>query len=155
VRELLIKESSTPGTTVKAARDLGLSFDRSGILQLDKERLAARLQDNFTEVAQMFTANVSNQSIYSPVAGGVAGDAFKKLDAMMRTTGIVQQQTTSAQEQVKRYKADLEKLEDQMKKLLERYTQQFATMESVVGSSNSMRESLKGTFEGLANAYKR
>lgn len=155
VRELLIAESSSPGTVVKAARDVGLSFDRYGILQLDKERLAARLQDNFAEVAQMFTANVSNQSIYSPAAGGVAGDAFKKLDAMMRTTGIVQQQTTSAQEQVKRYKADLEKLEDQMKKLLERYTQQFATMESVVGSSNSLRDSLKGTFEGLANAYKR
>jgi len=73
----------------------------------------------------------------------------------MRTAGVVTQQTTSAQEQVKRHKADLEKLEDQMKKLLERYTQQFATMESVVGSSNSLRDSLKGTFEGLANAYKR
>lgn len=155
VRELLIAQSSSPGTAVKAARDVGLSFDRAGILQLDKERLATQLKDNFAEVAQMFTANVSNQSIFSPVAGGVAGDAFKRLDAMMRTTGIVQQQTTSAKAQVERFKADLEKLEDQMKKLLERYTQQFATMESVVGNSNSLRESLKGTFEGLANAYRR
>jgi len=28
-------------------------------------------------------------------------------------------------------------------------------MESIVGSSTSLRESLKGTFEGLANAYKK
>jgi flagellar hook-associated protein 2 len=153
VRSMLITESSSPGTTVKAARDVGLSFDRDGVLQLDKTRLTARMQDNFAEVAQMFTANVSNQSIYSPVAGGVAGDAVKKLDAMMRTAGVVTQQTTSAQSQVNRYKADLEKLEDQMQKLLERYTRQFASMESIVGNSNSLRESLKGTFEGLAKAY--
>jgi flagellar hook-associated protein 2 len=155
VRSLLISDSSAPGTTIQAARDIGLSFDRDGILQLDKTQLDSGLKNYFSEVAQVFTANVSNQSIYSTAAGGIAGDAVKTLDAMMRTAGVVTQQTTSAQEQVKRYKADLEKLEDQMKKLLERYTQQFATMESVVGSSNSLRDSLKGTFEGLANAYKR
>ncbi|MFM8541980.1 MAG: flagellar filament capping protein FliD, partial [Chakrabartia sp.] len=154
VRSMLISESSTPGTTVKAARDLGLSFDRAGVLQLDQEKLGSRLQDHFAEVAQMFTANVSNQSIYSPAAGGVAGDAVKKLDAMMRSTGTVQQQTNSAKEQVKRHQADLEKLEDKMKNLLERYVQQFASMETIVGNSNSLRDSLKGTFEGLANAYK-
>ncbi len=154
VRTLLITESSAAGTVVKAARDVGLSFDRDGVLQFDKDKLAAQLKDNFAEVAQMFTANVSNQSTYSPAAGGVAGDAVKKLDAMMRVTGSVQQQTDSARNQVKRYQADLEKLEEQMKKLLERYTQQFASMESVVGNSNRLRESLKGTFEGLANAYK-
>ncbi len=154
VRSLLIAESSSPGTVVKAVRDVGLSFDRTGMLQLDKDKLAARLKDNFAEVAQMFTANANNQSVFSTASGGVAGDAVKKLDAMMRSTGAVALQTTSAKDQVKRYKADLEKLEEQMKKLLERYTQQFASMESIVGSSTSLRESLKGTFDGLANAYK-
>lgn len=153
VRTLLTSESSSPGTVVKAVRDIGLSFDRAGVLQLDKTKLATRLENNFAEVAQMFTANASNQSVFSTAVGGVAGDAVKKLDAMMRSTGVVAQQTTSAQDQVKRYKADLEKLEEQMTKLLERYMQQFASMESIVGNSNSLRESLKGTFEGLANAY--
>jgi len=123
------------------------------VLQLDKDKLTSGLQNYFSEVAQVFTANVSNQSIYSPAAGGIAGDAVKALDAMMRTTGVVTQRTTSAQDQVKRHKADLEKLEAQMEKLLARYVQQFASMESIVGNSNSLRESLKGTFEGLANAY--
>jgi flagellar hook-associated protein 2 len=155
VRSLLTNESSSPGTVIKAVRDIGLSFDRFGILQFDKEILATQLKNNFADVAQMFTANANNQNIYSPAAGGIAGDAFKKLDSMMRATGVIAQQTSSAQAQAKRYKADLEKLEDQMKKLLERYTKQFATMESVVGNSNSLRESLKSTFDGLANAYKR
>ncbi len=154
VRSLLTSTSSSPGTVVKAARDLGLSFDRAGVLQLDKDKLTSRLNDNFAEVAQMFTANANNQSVYSTADGGVAGDAVKKLDAMMRSTGAIALQTTSAKDQIKRHQGDLEKLEDQMKKLLERYLQQFASMESIVGNSNSLRESLKGTFEGLANAYK-
>lgn len=153
VRTMLIADSSSPGTTLTAARDVGLSFDRNGVLQLDKDILTTQLQNNFAQVAQMFTANVSNQSIYSVSAGGIAGDAFKAIDAMMRTAGAVTQQTSSAQDQVKRYQADLEKLEAQMQKLLARYTTQFASMESIVGNSSRLREGLKGTFEGLANAY--
>jgi len=30
---------------------------------------------------------------------------------------------------------------------------QFSVMESIVGSSNSLRTSLKGTFEGMMAAY--
>jgi flagellar hook-associated protein 2 len=155
VRGMLTATSSTPGTTVKAPRDVGLTFDRNGVLQFDKDKLAAQLQSNFDEVAQMFSANTNNQSVFSVAPGGVAGDAFIKLDKLMRTNGLIAQQSNNASQQVDRFKADLEKLEDQMKKLLERYTRQFSAMESVVGSSNSLRESLKGTFEGMANAYKK
>ncbi len=155
VRGMLTATSSTPGTTVKAPRDVGLTFDRNGVLQFDKDKLAAQLQSNFDEVAQMFSANTNNQSVFSVAPGGVAGDAFINLDKLMRTNGLIAQQTNNASQQVDRFKADLEKLEDQMEKLLERYMRQFSAMESIVGSSNSLRESLKGTFEGMANAYKK
>jgi flagellar hook-associated protein 2 len=155
VRGMLTATSSTPGSTVKAPRDVGLTFDRNGVLQFDKDKLAAQLQSNFDEVAQMFSANTNNQSVFSVAPGGVAGDAFIKLDKLMRTNGLIAQQSNNASQQVDRFKADLEKLEDQMQKLLDRYTRQFSAMESIVGSSNSLRESLKGTFEGMANAYKK
>jgi flagellar hook-associated protein 2 len=154
VRGMLTATSSTPGTTVKAPRDVGLTFDRNGVLQFDKDKLATQLQSNFDEVAQMFSANTNNQSVFSVAPGGVAGDSVNKLDKLMRSTGLIAQQTDNATKQVDRFKADLERLEDQMQKLLDRYTRQFSAMESIVGSSNSLRESLKGTFEGMANAYK-
>lgn len=153
VRSMLTADSSTPGTVVKAPRDVGLSFDRNGVLQFDKDKLATRLQSNFDEVARMFSADTNNQSTFSAAPGGVAGDAFNKLDVMMRSSGLIAQQSDNAGKQVERFKADLERLEDQMQKLLERYTRQFSAMESIVGNSNSLRESLKGTFEGMANAY--
>ena len=154
VRGLLTATSSTPGTTVTAPRDVGLTFDRNGVLQFDKDKLATHLQSNFDEVAQMFSANTNNQSEFSTAVGGVAGDANKKLSALLRSTGVIEQQSQSAKLATDKYKIDLEKLEEQMQKLLERYTRQFSAMESIVGNSNSLRESLKGTFEGLANAYK-
>jgi flagellar hook-associated protein 2 len=154
VREMLTATSSTPGSTIQAPRDVGLTFDRNGVLQLDTDKLAAALQNNFDEVAQMFSANTNNQSTFSAAPAGVAGDAVKKLDAMLRSTGLIAQQTDNANRQVDQFKVQLERLEEQMQKLLDRYMRQFAAMESIVGSSNSLRESLKGTFEGMANAYK-
>jgi flagellar hook-associated protein 2 len=155
VREMLTANSSTPGTTIRAPRDVGLSFDRNGALQLDKDKLALALQNNFDEVAQLFSANTNNQSTFSAAPAGVAGDAVRKLDGMLRSTGLIAQQTENANRQVDQFKVQLERLEDQMQKLLDRYMRQFAAMESIVGSSNSLRDSLKGTFEGLANAYKK
>ena len=155
VRSMLTSTSSTPGSTVTAPGDVGLSFDRYGVLQFDQDKLATQLQSNFDEVAEMFSANTNNQSEFSTLPGGVAGDAVNKLDKLMRSTGLIAQQSSNATKQVDRFKADLEKLEDQMQKLLDRYMRQFSAMESIVGSSTSLRESLKGTFEGLANAYKK
>jgi flagellar hook-associated protein 2 len=155
VRAMLTADSSTPGTNVTAPRDVGLSFDRYGVLQFDADKLATQLQSNFDDVAMMFSAGTNNQSVYSTLDGGVAGDAIQALDVMMRSTGLIDQQSANATSQVERFKADLEKLEEQMEKLLERYMRQFSAMESIVGSSNSLRESLKGTFEGMANAYKK
>ena len=40
-----------------------------------------------------------------------------------------------------------------MTALLARYTQQFSLMESLVGQTNSMRESLKSSFEGMMAMY--
>jgi flagellar hook-associated protein 2 len=73
----------------------------------------------------------------------------------MRSTGQIVLQSQNATKQVERLKTDLVKLEDQMQKLLNRYIRQFSAMESIVGNTNSLRESLKGTFEGLSQAYKK
>jgi flagellar hook-associated protein 2 len=155
VREMLTATSSTPGNTIRAPRDVGLSFDRNGVLQLDRDRLATALQNNFDEVAQMFSANTNNQSLFSAAPGGVAGDAVRRLDGMLRSTGLLAQQTQNVNQQIEQLQVQLVRLEDQMQRLLERYIKQFTAMESIVGSSNSLRESLTGTFEGLANMYKK
>jgi flagellar hook-associated protein 2 len=155
VRELLTANSSTPGTTIKAPRDVGLSIDRNGVLQLDEARLDSALQNNFDEVMRMFSAGSNNKSVYSPAPAGTAGRAVRVLDEMMRSTGLVAKQTESYNSKIEQHQAELDKLQSRMDKLLERYMTQFSLMENIVGNSNSLRTSLTSSFEGMMNAYKR
>uniref|UniRef100_UPI00261D11B1 flagellar filament capping protein FliD n=1 Tax=uncultured Limnohabitans sp. TaxID=768543 RepID=UPI00261D11B1 len=152
VRGMITSNSSTPGTTIKAARDVGLSIDRFGKLTLDETKLDTALQNNFGEVSTMFSAG-NNQSIYSPAAAGLAGSAINSIEKMLLSTGLIDTQSKSATTQIAKYKDEMTALDDRMEKLMTRYMSQFSVMESIVGNSNSMRESLKGTFEGMAKAY--
>jgi flagellar hook-associated protein 2 len=154
IRSLVTATSSTPGSTIRAARDVGLSMDRNGKLTLDSTQLDKALASNFDEVVTMFSANTNNQSTFSNSPGGLAGDAIKTLDRMLRSTGQIELQNKGAAAQIERYKSQLSALESRMEKLLERYTRQFTAMESIVGNSNSTRDNLKGSFDGMMNAYR-
>ena len=154
VRAMITDTSSTPGTNVKAARNVGLSIDRNGQLNLDEAKLDTALQDNFNEVSTLFSAGTNNKSIYSPAPAGIAGDAIRKIEKMLLSTGAIDTKTRTNTSKIETYKKELEVLELRMEKLLERYMSQFSMMESIVGNSTSTREGLKGTFENMSNAYK-
>lgn len=147
VRELVTGTSRSPGATIQAARNVGLSIDREGKMVLDEIKLDKALASNFSEVVQMFTANVNDQSIYSDAPGGVAGDAVKAIDKLVRATGTIAAQTENANTDIKRHQADLTRLKEQMDSLLARYTRQFAAMDSLVGDATATRASLKSTFD--------
>ena len=153
VRGMITGTSSTPGTTIQAARDVGLSLDRFGKLTLDEAKLDNALQDNFTEVSTMFSADTNNQSIYSPAPAGLAGEAINSIEKMLLSTGLIDTQSKSATTQIAKYKEEMTVLENRMEKLMTRYMNQFSIMESIVGNSNSMRSSLKGTFESMLKSY--
>ena len=138
---------------VYAARHIGLSFDRTGKLTLDETKLDSALSTSFDQVVTMLTANKNDQSLYSPAPGGLAGDAVKNIDKMLRSTGIIDAQTKSATKKIEQYKKDLTQLEARMSTLLERYTEQFTVMESIVGESTSTRAGLTNSFKGLMAMY--
>lgn len=153
VRAMVTDNSSTPGSNIKAARDVGMSIDRYGKLSLDDGKLDAALQNNFGEVSTLFSAGTNNQSIYSPAPAGLAGDAINKIEKMLLSTGIIETQSTNATTKIEKYKEELVTLEARMEKLLNRYMSQFSVMESIVGNSNSTREGLTSTFKGMMAAY--
>jgi flagellar capping protein FliD len=62
-------------------------------------------------------------------------------------------QSNTADKQNTQYKADLEKLQKRMDTLLQRYTKQFAAMDSMVGQINSQKTSLKSSFDGMMASY--
>jgi flagellar hook-associated protein 2 len=139
---------------VNAARHIGISFDRTGKLTLDETKLDSALTSNFDQVVTMLTANKNDQSIYDVnTPGGLAGDAVKNIERMLRSSGDLDTQTKSATGKIEQYKKELTQLEGRMAALLERYTQQFSVMESIVGESNSTRSNLTNSFKGLMAMY--
>ncbi len=154
VRGMIMANSSTPGGDIKAARDIGLSFDRNGKLTLDEVRLDRALDKNYEQVVRMMSADSSNKSLFSTAPAGLAGDLVVSLDRLTRSTGQIARQSESATRDVARYKDQLRNLESRMSKLMDRYIQQFSIMESVVGSSKELRSGLTSSFAGMAEAYK-
>lgn len=140
-------------TNVNAAWQVGLSFDRSGQLTLDETELDTALADYSDEVITLFTADTNNLSVYATSSAGLAGQAVRDIDTMLRSTGLIEEQTSNANKKLDLYKDDLLKIEERMTMLMERYMKQFSLMESIVGSSNKMRESMKSSFEGMMAAY--
>jgi len=104
-------------------------------------------------VVTMFTANRSNTSEYSVENIALANDSVRSLAKMLRTTGDLAYQTRNTNTQITKYKDDLEVLNRRMESLLARYNKQFAVMDNMVGSNNSLKSSLKSTFDGMMSSY--
>ncbi len=149
IRNMFLSDSSTPGTQVKALRDLGVSIKKDGTLEFVEATFDNTVDNNFDQVVTMFTANSESKSLFTTIPQGLAGDAVKRLTDMAKATGYIQSQSTSAQKDVDRYKVQLEALNNRMTKLLDRYTKTFATLDSFVGSANSIKSSLKSTFDAM------
>lgn len=152
LRSMFLDNSTTPGASVKALRDLGVSVDKAGVMTMDETKFDKAITTNYSDVVTALTANKENKSEYGVMSRGIAGDAIKRISDMMKSTGSLATQTTSTQKQITRYKADLTKLETRMTAMLARYTKTFAAMDSMVGQSAATRTSLKSTFDAMANA---
>jgi flagellar hook-associated protein 2 len=153
MRQLISGNSTTPAGGLSALRDIGFNLDQKGVLSLDKTKLDSALKNNFDNVVTLVTGNRENQSKFSILPSGVAGEAVKKLTALLDTTAPLTTQSTNLTTKISEYKKQLDKLDVRMTDLLARYNKQFATMESMVGQSKSLQTSLKSTFDGMMATY--
>lgn len=149
MRSLILGVSSTPGTGVRAMSDLGFSLDQKGVMSLDATKLDKALANNYDDVTKMFTGGFNNLSTYSTLPAGIAGDAVKKLTNLLSSSGPLMTKSGNASTENTKYQAQLTKLQARMDSLLTRYQKQFAAMDSMVGSVNSQKASLKSTFDAM------
>ena len=155
MRQVFFGESETAGESITSLRDMGVSVDKDGVVTLDEAALDEALTTHFEEVVSALagrtTTEVDGETV---IQQGLGAEMAARLRALMCPTGIILSQSTSAESQVGRYEEQLEKLETRMEGILERYTKQFAAMESIVGQLTSMRENLKSQFEAMLNTGK-
>lgn len=153
LRSLIFGQSSTPGTTYKSLNQIGFSLDQNGVLSLDSAKLDSALQTGVDDIAKMFTGGYNKLSAYATLPAGIAGDAVKKLTDLLAPTGVLVTKSDNANTENVKYRDKLTKLQTRMDAMLARYQKQFAAMDSLVGSVNSQKTSLKATFDGMMASY--
>ena len=153
MRQLITGNSTTPSGGLTALRDIGFSIDQTGVLSIDKTKLDATLQTKFDHVVTLVTGNRENQTKYSVLPSGTAGEAVKKLSALLDISGPLTAQSNNLTTKITDYKKQLANLDTRMTALLARYNKQFAAMESMVGQSKSLQTNLKSTFDGMMSVY--
>ena len=153
LRDMFLGNSSTPGITLKAFRDLGLDLDRTGVMSINETKLDSALSNQFVDIVTLFSANTNNQPELGSASRGVAGDAVKAINDLISSRGTIMAQSEGAKDRIDDYKLKLEALNTRMEALLLRYTKQFGIMETMVGQSNALRESLTSTFDGMMAMY--
>ena len=154
LRTLMFTDSSTSASTskIKNVRDLGISIDMVGTMTLDNAKLTDALTNRFDQVVTAMTGNMNDLGEYSTANAGIAGDASRALTKLLKASGPVKTVSANATTQNKKYQEDLATLQTRMDALLVRYQKQFANMDSLVGSNNSLKASLKSTFEGMSKS---
>ena len=153
MRNMVTTDSNTPSGKMTALRDIGITLNKTGVLEIDQVKMEAALQNNYDQVVTMLTANKENQSANSTLNGGVSNEAVKKLTSLLDVSSPLTTQSTNLTTKISKYKTELAKLETRMTELLARYKKQFAAMESMVGETKSLQTGLKSTFEGMMASY--
>jgi flagellar hook-associated protein 2 len=153
VRGIFTGTSSTPGTNITALRDVGITITKEGKMELDATKADTALATQFDDMVKMLSQNRTVPTTLKTLPSGLAGDAVKTLDDMINFNSSIGTQTRNTTDQIAKYKTDLQKLDERMTLLLSRYNKQFSAMDGLVGQTNSMKTSLKSTFEGMMAAY--
>jgi flagellar hook-associated protein 2 len=153
IRQMITSNSTTPAGGLSALRDIGFTIDQKGVLSIDKTKLDSVLKNNFDNVVTLVTGNRENQSKFSVLPSGAAGEAAKKLTTLLDPSGSLTTQSTNLNNKISDYKKQLADLDIRMTAVLARYNKQFATMDSLVGQSKSLQTSLKSTFDGMMATY--
>ena len=154
MRDMMLGSSSTPGSSVGALWQMGISVDEKGVMSVsDTTLLNTTLSNNFDDVVKTFTGNQNKLTSLSSVPGGLAGDAVKQLTSLLSNTGPIATKSATATTQNTKYQDDLTALQTRMDALLKRYQTQFAAMNSFVGGVNSQKTSLKSSFDGMMAMY--
>lgn len=153
MRSLITTDSTSPSGGLSALRDIGLSINRSGTLELDTAKLDRAMLNKFDNVVTLLTSNQEKLTPTSSLPAGAAGEAVKKLTNLLDVNGAISTQSNNLTTKITAYQKELTDLDTRMTALLTRYNKQFASMESIVGQSKSLQTSLKSTFEGMMAAY--
>ncbi len=149
IKDMLVGESSTPGTNIQTLSDMGITIERTGEFSVDSTKLASALKNNMAEITEFFSANTNNESPFGDKDRGMAGDIVTKIDDYLSNRGVINTRIDTYDDKLTSLEDDQAALDLRLEKVEARYTRQFTTMNQIMDEMNSMKDYLEGQLENL------
>ncbi|MDD4273752.1 MAG: flagellar filament capping protein FliD [Desulfobacter postgatei] len=136
------------GGDITSLLDLGMELNEDGSITLDQTELNNAFSASFEDVASLFIGD-SDKGITG--LGDILND---KLAEMTSSTGVVNGEKTAAEEKIDRLTTSIETATERLDKRYELMAEQFARLDTLIGTLNSQSEYLTSVFESFNNAQK-
>ena len=127
VRQVFTSRLNIPGNSSQYLFDVGLTFDRDGILSLDGDKFEQAIEDDFSGVVQLFT----NPDV------GFAQAIDSILSSYVNTGGLIQARTDGLSESRSQIDDDIERIENRVALTEQRLRRQYAALDGLVGQLNA------------------
>ena len=149
LRNLLGSATSATDTSTTRWAELGVEFDRSGTLTLDKQRFTSVFEANPTDAIKAMSNNAAKPYLFSGAASGLAGDLAITVYGMVRSTGTLSDIDQSFKGQLSRTDDLQVKLDADIERLTERYERQFSALDTMLSRFKSTSQSLDSALSYL------
>lgn len=127
VRQIFSNRLQVTGSNFSYLFDVGLTFDRDGILSLDSDKFAQAIEDDFNGVVQLFTDPDK----------GFAQELDTVLSSYLNTGGLIQTRTDGLNESKEQIDDDIERIEDRIVLTEARLRRQFTALDALVNQLNA------------------
>ena len=126
-RQAITNRFTVAGSNYQYLFEIGITFDRDGILSLDSERFDQAIEDDFSGVVQLFT----------DPDDGFAQALDTVLSSYVDTGGLIQARTDGLSESRSQIDDDIERIEDRIVLTEQRLRRQYTALDSLVGQLNA------------------
>lgn len=148
--KLTAKSSSFSGNATHWSV-LGVTLDRSGVLQFDETKFKTAFEKTPTDVVKAMSNNATEPYIYSGAASGLAGDMAIAAFGMVRSTGTLANVEKSYESKLSRLETQQTKLDKQIEAISTRYERQFSSLNAVLAEFKATQKRLESTFNNNEN----
>jgi len=127
-------------STLNTLMSVGVQFDRYGVMSLNSTKLDEAIGDNMTPLVDLFQSS-----------NGISTRTSAHLTQYVQSSGLIDSQTTSLNDQQRRIGDQRASLTVRMSALQNQWLKQFNAMDSVVAQFNSTGSYLTQALSGLSS----
>lgn len=135
----VLTESITGAGSLSLLSDIGVSFQKDGTLALDNSKLQKAIDENFEDVAKLFTSTEG----FATQLNSLAGD-------MLATDGLIASRTDGLNNSIQNIKKREDSMQARLDSIEERYRAQFIALDQALSSMQSTSAYLTQQLSALA-----